>query len=148
MAEPLILTLSIDPAEIPRAMDAAETFAATAGLDPQVRHDLLLAVDEVLINVINHGFPDDGRDDGVVVVTVRRESDGVALVVEDSGVAFDPLAEAPEPDLDAAVDDRPIGGLGVHLVKALASEAAYERTGERNRLSLVFLPRAVPGEAG
>ena len=56
--------------------------------------------------------------------------------MEDDGIAFDPFTSAPEPDLDASVEERRIGGLGVYFVKTLMDEAAYERRGDRNRITL------------
>ena len=50
---------------------------------------------------------------------------------------FDPLTEAPEPDLTAAVSERRVGGLGVHLTKTLMDEVRYSREAHRNRLSIV-----------
>jgi serine/threonine-protein kinase RsbW len=62
-------------------------------------------------------------------------ADAIELVVEDGGPAFDPLQQA-TPDLEAALDDRPVGGLGIHLVRQMMDEVAYQRTGQRNRLTM------------
>jgi anti-sigma regulatory factor (Ser/Thr protein kinase) len=55
--------------------------------------------------------------------------------VEDDGVAFDPLA-APVPKLDGGVTTRPIGKLGIHIVRSLMNEVSYARVDGRNRLTL------------
>ena len=58
-------------------------------------------------------------------------------VLEDDGLEFDPFRSAPEPDLDASVEERRIGGLGVYFVKSLMDEATYERVDNLNRITLV-----------
>ncbi len=57
-------------------------------------------------------------------------------MIEDDGIAFDPLI-APPPDLDSDIEDRPIGGLGVYLVKEMMDEVEYARADGRNRVTLV-----------
>ena len=70
-----------------------------------------------------------------------------AAEVVDDGRPFDPLSDAPEPDLDAEVEDRPIGGLGTHFVKTFMDEVAYEHDGGYNRIVLTkTLPAADPEE--
>ncbi len=59
----------------------------------------------------------------------------VALCLEDDGLAFDPLA-APMPDTDAALEDRPIGGLGIYLLREMMDELEYVQVEGRNRLTL------------
>ena len=86
-----------------------------------------------MMNVISYG------SDGAVIPNVRLHlaQQGAALSMEiaDDGVAFDPL-QAPAPDLDADIDDRPIGGLGVFLVRELMDSVAYRREAGWNRLSV------------
>jgi anti-sigma regulatory factor (Ser/Thr protein kinase) len=60
----------------------------------------------------------------------------------DSGRPFDPLSDAPEPDLNAVVEERRIGGLGVHLVKTLMDQMHYKRENEQNRLTIVALRKS------
>ena len=55
----------------------------------------------------------------------------------DNGRPFDPLNDAPEPDLDSGVADRAVGGLGVHLVRTMMDEMRYRRDRGRNHLTLV-----------
>ena len=66
------------------------------------------------------------------------EQDGaLTVVLEDDGIAFNPFSEAAMPDLEASVEERRIGGLGVYFVKSLMDEASYERRGEWNRITLI-----------
>ncbi|MGH7316347.1 MAG: ATP-binding protein, partial [Candidatus Rokuibacteriota bacterium] len=59
-------------------------------------------------------------------------------VYEDTGPPHDPFAAVTSPDPGAAVEDRPVGGLGVLLVSAMARQVEYRREGDRNRISLVI----------
>jgi serine/threonine-protein kinase RsbW len=96
--------------------------------------NLRIALDEVVTNILNYAYRDGASHD----ITIRCELEGGRLktVVEDDGVAYDPLL-APDPDLGSPLDTRRLGGLGVHFVKSLMSDVRYERVGGRNRLTLV-----------
>ena len=59
------------------------------------------------------------------------------MVLEDDGITFDPFTATPEPDLEAGVNERRIGGLGVYFVQSLMDEVAYERRDNHNRITLI-----------
>jgi anti-sigma regulatory factor (Ser/Thr protein kinase) len=101
-----------------------------AGLPDEVVLDLRLVAEEVLVNVAHYGHDDGGAH--VVRVRLGVRPDEVTLELADDGRPFDPLA-APPPDLGA---ERPIGGLGIHLVRTLVDDATYARVGGQNVLSL------------
>jgi serine/threonine-protein kinase RsbW len=127
------LVLRNHVSEIRRLVDRVEAFGAEAGLPPEVTFRLTLALDEAVSNVIRHGFTDNAEHQISVGVQV---SDGmVTATVEDDGIPFDPH-DAPAPDLDAPIEQRAPGGLGVHLVKATMDEVRYRREGARNVLTL------------
>lgn len=134
MPEPLLLTLRNDLAEIPRVADAVEAFCEP--LAPPMK-DLMavqLAIEECITNVIQHGY----RDDAPHTFTVELSApapDRIRLVITDDAPAYDPLAR-PEVNLALPIEERPIGGLGVHLVKKLMQHAAYERRANQNILTL------------
>jgi anti-sigma regulatory factor (Ser/Thr protein kinase) len=131
---------------IAAALDAlAESFAAH-GLSKAVTWPVEVALDEVLANVVRHGL--EGREGGSVEIELTIDT-GVEpplcrVVVADDGPEFDPLSAA-EPDTTLGVEDRPIGGLGIALVRRLMDEVAYERRDGRNRLR--FARRLVAMEA-
>jgi len=132
-AEPLTITLRNDLAEIPRLAEAVEVFCAP--LEPSTKDlmGLQLVLEELVTNVINHGY----RDGQPHTFTVSLSLSGrlVTAVIDDDAPAFDPLARA-EVDTTLPLDQRPIGGLGVHLVKKLTTHARYERRNGRNLLSI------------
>lgn len=100
-----------------------------------------LALDELATNLAVHA----GRPLPTMNFECRQASGELTIRVDDDGPAFDPL-EAPRPDLDGPVEQRRVGGLGIHLLRELADRFDYERTGGRNRVTLVR-KSPLPGDA-
>ena len=127
------LELRPDVSELARLASAFAAFAADHAVPADVVNALQLSLEEVVTNVIVHGYQKTGNK----MVHVRLTAGPGELIaeVEDDAPAFDPLARA-VPDLDAPLEERPIGGLGIHLVKNLMDNVAYQRDGNRNRLTL------------
>jgi serine/threonine-protein kinase RsbW len=104
-----------------------------ASLPEQRIDELALLIEEIFMNVCCHAYPDGGQ--GVVTLTYSVPAPGELNVeVADQGVEFNPLA-APPPDLTLNLQSRPIGGLGIFLVKALAPSITYRRESDWNRLA-------------
>ena len=135
MAATLTLSLKNDPAEIGRLVDLLEAFGPQSGLTDDATFKLTLALDEIVANVVRHGFDDDREHRIEVKVTVDDRT--VTASVEDDGVEFDPR-EAPVPDLDLPIEMRKPGGLGMHLVKATMDSVEYRRQDGRNILTVAF----------
>jgi serine/threonine-protein kinase RsbW len=131
MAATLTLTLKNDPSEIGRLVDLLEAFGPQSGLTDDATFKLTLALDEIVANVVRHGFDDDREHRIEVKVTVDDRT--VTASVEDDGLEFDPR-EAPVPDLDLPIEMRKPGGLGMHLVKATMDSVEYRRQDGRNIL--------------
>jgi serine/threonine-protein kinase RsbW len=117
-----------------RLLDRLAAAAVAAEVADGPRRRLLLAADELVSNVLNHR---EGRDRPRVNLRLEAVAGRVRLEIEDDGPRFDPFAVA-DPATDLALEDRPIGGLGLLLVKTLAAEGRYERRGERNVVTLDF----------
>lgn len=139
MESDISVTLTDGRAGLPALLDALESRLAGAGVPPGAVAPLMIAVDEVASNSLDHGGA------AWVEVTVRVADGVAALDIADDGAAFDPL-QAPAPDTALSVEDRAIGGLGVHLVTRLMDSVAYERRAGRNhlRFSKVFGPPRLP----
>ena len=135
MAATLTLTLKNDPSEIGRLVDLLEAFGPQSGLTEDATFKLTLALDEIVANVVRHGFDDDREHRIEVKVTVDDRT--VTASVEDDGLEFDPR-EAPVPDLDLPIEMRKPGGLGMHLVKATMDSVEYRRQDGRNILTVTF----------
>ena len=95
--------------------------AAGLGAPRRAVEDLELAVDEAVSNIIMHGY---GEGGGEVEVTVWREAGTLAVRLRDSAPLFDPTG-APEPDLSLPLEERPLGGLGIFLVRRLMDQVEY-----------------------
>ena len=123
-----------DRAEIPQLYREIEALGKAGGVDASQVGRLQLALEEAVTNTIDYGLPVGGTYEIDIRGTVE---DGVVEVtVEDDGVAYDPLTDAPAFDPDQKMDDRRIGGIGVHLVRTLMDDVKYLRVGERNRLTM------------
>ena len=135
MPSTLSLTLANRRDEIDRLMNSLESFAATAGVPDDVMFRLTLALEEIVTNVMRHAYPQADADRQQIVVRLSADRDTVTAVVEDTGIPFDPL-NVPPPNLDGLIEDRPIGGLGMHLVRSVAQNVTYLREGDRNILTV------------
>jgi anti-sigma regulatory factor (Ser/Thr protein kinase) len=129
MPEALSLTFPNRLTEIEKAARLIEAFGKAHSLSPEVVFSLNLALDEVVTNIITYAYDDDADHD--VMVRVALDGDVVSVRVEDDGRAFNPL-DAPAPDLRLGVDERPIGGLGVHIVRSVMDALEYRRDNARN----------------
>jgi serine/threonine-protein kinase RsbW len=119
---------------IRQAVDAVDRWCEATGVPAPHRRRVLTALDEVLSNVVRHGY---GDRPGAIDVAFAREAEIVLVDVADAGPPFDPLA-APAPDTSAPLDDRRVGGLGIALVRALADDVRYDRRDGRNYLSMIW----------
>jgi serine/threonine-protein kinase RsbW len=128
------ITLRNDLAEIPRVAKFLDAFCAPLLPTPKDVPALQLALEEAVTNVINHGYAD-GKPH-TFTVELAAAARRVTVIVTDDAPAYDPLSRA-EVDVTKPLEDRQIGGLGVHLVKKLMDSARYERRDGRNILTLV-----------
>jgi serine/threonine-protein kinase RsbW len=106
----------------------------TLDVDPDVIHDVLLAVDEAATNVVVHGYQ--GRE-GVIEIEVLREGDALVIRLRDEAEPFDPTS-IPPPDLAAPLEERALGKMGVYLVRQVMDEMSHRTTLQQgNELTLV-----------
>ena len=121
-------------AGVREAVEALQAWSGQEGLLDEPRRRLLTALDEILSNVVRHGFRD---RPGLIDVTISREGNVVRAEVADDAGPFNPLL-APAPDTSGPLEARTVGGLGIALVRALTDDLRYERRGDRNRLTLTW----------
>lgn len=120
--------------EGPAALDRLEALCRAAGLAEPVVLELRLVAEEVVTNVAKYGYAPGAA--AAMEVRVSTDDDAVSLEFRDQGEPFDPLAQPP-PDLDVPLEERPVGGLGLTLIRALVEQAGYVREGPLNVLRLV-----------
>ena len=122
-------------ADMERVMDEIEALLEARGASAKRKFAVRLALDELLSNIVKYAY----ADDAVHRVAVRIET-GIpfALEIADDGRPFNPVDDAPAPVLEGPVEDRPIGGLGLHMLRSLGMQMAYRRANGRNVLRVVF----------
>ncbi|HEV2063722.1 MAG TPA: ATP-binding protein [Thermoanaerobaculia bacterium] len=120
-----------DPVE--EAVERFAAFASRRWLPKRLQTDVFIVLDEIVSNIARCAW-EDGQDHAFEMTACVREG-VLELEFIDSGKAFDPLARQ-EPDVDRSLEERPIGGLGIHIVKKLTDVQRYERRDGKNRLLL------------
>ena len=119
-------SLPAGAASLPALLAEIETWLEAAEVPLAQAAPMMIAFDEVLSNIAKHGG-------GTLSVSLAIADRRLTATIVDDGPPFDPLArEAPDTDLD--IDDRAIGGLGIHLVRQLMDDVTYARVDDRNRL--------------
>jgi serine/threonine-protein kinase RsbW len=121
-----------------RVAAMVDRFGAANRIAADVLHDLNVALDEALNNVIAHGFPADAQ--GEIVVRLAIQARTVIIEVVDGGRAFDPL-QVPAPDLTLPLRERRPGGVGIHFIRTLMDEVAYHRVDGQNVLRMTKVLR-------
>jgi len=127
-------TLANDLSEVDRINERFGVFAKAEGLPDKLRQQMALVFDEVVANIVLYGYDDDAAH--TIEVDVQLDAGVMTVTVDDDGIAFDPLGRD-APDVSSGVEEREIGGLGIHLVRTLMDEMSWERRGERNVLVLI-----------
>ncbi len=117
----LVLEGSLDAIEACRLQ--VDPFAARAGVSPEVRNRIEVVLEEVIANVVRHGVA--GAPGKSVGVSVTLEPKAVRLVIDDDAPLHDPL-QRPDHVLPDDLGEAQVGGLGVHLVRTMASHVKYD----------------------
>lgn len=128
---------------MPCLRDAAafvDSFCRSQGIAANDRLRLTLMIEELFTNAVRHGHG--GDSDAPIRLTLAASPTEIFVLYEDAAPAFDPSARVAQSaaDLEADLEDRPVGGFGIALVARMASSLAYVRENDMNRLRLV-LPR-------
>lgn len=135
----LSFTVKHDLTELARIADEIEAHADEHGWPVQWVSNVNLSLDELITNIVNYGFAKlpEKKD---ISLTLRVIDENLYVDLVDEGVAFDPFTDVPDPSLDAPLEERKIGGLGVYFVKALVNETRYERRDGKNYTKLILYP--------
>jgi serine/threonine-protein kinase RsbW len=133
MSPELEIKLTNTLSELERFNQVLTEFGRRQALSPGVVHDLNLALEEILINIISYAYTDNREHEIKVRLSARPGE--VKAEVEDDGQPFNPL-EAPEPDMNRPLEERTIGGLGIFLVRKLMDGVEYQRQADRNLLTI------------
>jgi sigma-B regulation protein RsbU (phosphoserine phosphatase) len=116
------LHLANDKVEIDRCLMSLSEFCDRFDLPPEIRNDIGVVLDDLLNNIISYAFEDD--EEHLIEVSLSTDQQRFIVTVKDDGVEFDPFL-LEEPDIDSALSDRQVGGLGVHLIRSLMDDFSY-----------------------
>ncbi len=132
-------TMHADLAELPPLLGEAEAFLDAHETAPRTCYLVCLVLEELITNTIKYGYEDAGQHS--IAVDLFLEPSQVVLRLADDGRPFNPL-DLPAPQTDGALEDRRVGGLGIHLVRSLAANMSYRREADRNLVEVRFAREA------
>ena len=122
-----------DFSELQWLSDAVREFLGPRGVSQRILFTVDLVLEEVVTNILKYAYLD--AESHQIAIHVELTPEQVILVVEDDGRPFDP-ARAPVPELTQRLEERTVGGVGIHLVRRMVQLFRYERRGTRNRLEI------------
>jgi len=110
---------------------------AKEGLLPEkLVNPINVALEEVITNIISYAFPKDPNQTHLIELVFTEGEGSVNFEIIDNGIEFDPITNAENPDISLGLEDRPIGGLGIFLIKKLMDVVEYSREKNKNHLFL------------
>lgn len=127
------IILANDIAEISKLNQFIEEIGEEFSLAPDLVFNLTLVMEEAVVNVINYAYPKEDHEK--IYVSARLHEGSIIMIIADNGKEFDPTL-APEADITLSAEERPIGGLGIFLIRNIMNEVKYERIEGRNILTL------------
>lgn len=128
------IVLPNDTQEVPRLNTFVSDMCNSLDAPLDVTAQVQLAVEEAVVNVMDYAYPAGTR--GELTVEVQADDEQLQFIIRDTGIPFDPTT-TPEIDTTLSAKDRPIGGLGIHLVRQIMDDVQYRRIGEFNVLTLI-----------
>ena len=131
----LSIALRNERQELVRLAELVERFCAEQQLADDVVMNVNLVLDEIVSNVIKYGQASDGEN--AIGVSLVLDAGVLTIDIADDGIPFNPI-DAKPPDLDLPITERPVGGLGIHIVRALTETIDYRRDRDRNRLTMTM----------
>jgi anti-sigma regulatory factor (Ser/Thr protein kinase) len=131
------ITLQAEIENFDTLMEFVDGIAKKIGFTKSALYKINLATEEAIINVIKYAYPQNKEDITLTCDELTVPQKGLKLQISDRGIPFDPLAQA-KPDTAQAIEERPIGGLGIHIIKTTADEISYKRENDTNIFTIIF----------
>jgi serine/threonine-protein kinase RsbW len=129
------IILGKDKQDLHRLAELVGAFGRNADLDDEELFAIDLSLHEWVANIQSHGFQV-SRKESRISVTLTGTPSEVRVEVEDTGIPFNPL-QYPSPDTSLKLEEKPIGGLGIFIVRKYMDDVAYDRLDDRNRLVMI-----------
>lgn len=127
------LTLPNDVGAIPLLGGFIDAICEDAGVDMAMAMTLNLAMEEAVVNVMLYAYPEGTKGD--VGIDACVSDDAMTFIISDTGMPFDPTAQK-DADITLPVEERPIGGLGIHLIREIMDNVSYDYVDRHNVLTL------------
>lgn len=127
------ISLPNDVQKVPELAAFIEEIAESHGADMSLTMNINLALEEAVVNVMNYAYPQ--GTSGNIEISVAYSDGALVFTISDEGKPFDPT-KVSDPDTSLSAEDRPIGGLGIHLVRQLMDEVSYSYENNHNILTL------------
>ena len=118
---------------LPKLNEFVDDIAEKLSIDPSQEMKMNLALEEAVVNVIDYAYPEGTKGD--INIEAKANDLRLKFIITDSGTPFDPTAQK-EMDTTLSAEERPIGGLGIHLVRQIMDSINYERVNDTNVLTL------------
>jgi len=129
----LIITIRNSFSEIDKVNQRFNTFADYCGIPKTLIQKVNIVFDELLHNIISYAYNDNKEHD--IIIELEFSGNRLSIAITDDGIPFNPL-EAKKPDTELSLEEREIGGLGIHLVRNLMDKVSYKRQVDKNVISL------------
>ncbi|WP_320075231.1 ATP-binding protein [Eubacterium callanderi] len=109
-----------------------ETWLSKTGISPEKQYDILIIVEELTVNIVNYAYDE---IPGKITLSLELLDDGaiLRLNLSDTGRPFNPL-DYDDPKLSESIEERPVGGLGIFIIKSLADKLKYEYNNKQNQI--------------
>lgn len=128
------IKVKADTAELDNVLSFADTILEELGCSVKAQMQIDIAIEEIFVNIAHYAYPG-AEGEAVIYVEPGEGSSSVTITFEDEGIPYDPLKNE-DPDITLSADDRPIGGLGIFMVKKSMDEVSYEYKDGKNRLTI------------
>ena len=128
------IKVKADTAELDNVLSFADTILEELGCSVKAQMQIDIAIEEIFVNIAHYAYPE-AKGEAVIYVEPGEGSSSVTITFEDEGIPYDPLKNE-DPDITLSADDRPIGGLGIFMVKKSMDEVSYEYKDGKNRLTI------------
>ncbi len=127
------IKVKADTAELDNVLSFADAILEELGCSVKAQMQIDIAIEEIFVNIAHYAYPE---SEGEAVIYVEPgEGPSVTITFEDEGIQYDPLKNE-DPDITLSAEDRPIGGLGIFMVKKSMDEVSYEYKDGKNRLTI------------
>ena len=128
------IKVKADTAELDNVLSFADAILEELGCSVKAQMQIDIAIEEIFVNIAHYAYPE-AEGEAVIYVEPGESGSSVTITFEDEGIQYDPLKNE-DPDITLSAEDRPIGGLGIFMVKKSMDEVSYEYKDGKNRLTI------------